>query len=494
MKNFMLVLLLFVMSIFNSFGQYSNKNWLFGTHAGLSFNQLTGGYPTAFSGSQLDTEEGVACISDDSGNLLFYTDGTYLWDYNHALISSTLKGNLSSTQSAIIVPNPGLVNNSRDYYVFTVDAWGGCTWTNPAGDGIYYTVVNVNFNNPFTVTIVQENIPLKPDVSFRENLMAVSKFGSPGYWVISKQYAVNNTTGNNAFYVWEVTATGVDTVPQIYNVGSVQSPTGSLPGNPSGNASLGYLKISPNGNILAMANNHLNYVELYRFNPATGAVLPFVTTGNTVLSNIPYAYSVEFSPNSQLLYVSRTYNGTIYQFDLNSANIASSMLAISPSITGTYYIKAAIQLGPDNKIYIVKYNSNKIAVINNPDVIGNGCNVVDNAITLTTGTLGQNGLPTFVPTKIQYVPVNNSIMEESVSVYPNPCTNSISFDYSKVETLSVELTNIDNKVVLTETLPAGQHEINIENLPNAVYFLKITTQSNTSHSIRTSYRKIVKIS
>lgn len=490
MKNIIFIIL---SSLIGSsvFCQYSNANWVFGNNAGITFNQMTGGYPTAFSGSQVSTEEGIACISDENGTLLFYTDGYRLWDYNHVLITNTLKGDYSSTQSAIIVPNPALVNNSRDYYVFTVDAWGACSWTNPVGHGIYYNIINVNFNTPYTVTVVQENIPLKNNISFRENLMAVSKPNMPGYWVISKQYAETNTTGNNAFYVWEVTSAGVDTVPQIYNVGSIQNPAGTAPGNPTGNASIGYLKISPNGSILAMANNHLNYVELYRFNPTTGAVLPFVTTGNTVLTGITRAYGLVFSPDNRFLYVSRTYNGTIQQFDLTSTNIATSGVVLTPTLTGSTVINGALQLGPDNKIYVARYNQGKLAVINDPNSLGNACNLVDNAVQLSAGSSGQAGLPTFVPTKIQTVDLPNELNALEIGIYPNPCGSYFNIDYPSGFSVSISISNVQGQVVHFEQLNFKQHTVDISDLPSAIYAARIDFIKNNKIQ-ETVIRKIVK--
>ena len=497
MKRTNLLLIFVLCSVLVSYGQYSNKYWTFGFNCGLNFNQLSGGYPTPFSGCQIYTQEGAACISDENGNFLFYTDGMSLWDYNNNSLSSTLYGNFSSTSSAIIVPNPALnANNSRDYYVFTVDAWGACSWTNPVGHGIYYSVVNVNFNAPFSVTIVQQNIPLSTGICFRENLTAVMRTNNPGYWIISKQYAVNNSTGSNAFYVWEVTSTGVNLTPQIYNVGSVQSIGGSAPGSPSGNGSQGYLKISPDGSTLAMANSYTNYIELYHFNTTTGEVLPYVSSGNTILTNMsPHVYGIEFSPNSQLLYISGTYNGIIYQFDLSNVNIASTMQALSPVLSSSsYYVKGAIQLGPDNKIYVSKSNSQYLAVINNPNTIGNGCNLIDNAVTLSSGALCQNGLPTFIPTKIQVVSTNNIEKEKLISVYPNPCIDKINFDYPSEFELIVNLTDINNKILLTKTLSKGQREINLENFPNAIYFVRIYLVNQNKQTIDIINRKIVKIS
>ncbi|MHA1342163.1 MAG: hypothetical protein ACTSO2_19505, partial [Promethearchaeota archaeon] len=65
--------------------------------------------------------EGCATISDKFGHLLFYTDGITVWNKNHRVMKNGegLFGHVSSTQSAIIIPNPGKKNQ---YYIFTVDA------------------------------------------------------------------------------------------------------------------------------------------------------------------------------------------------------------------------------------------------------------------------------------------------------------------------------------------------------------------------------------
>ena len=62
---------------------YSQKQanwWYFGQNAGMSF---AGGPPVVVTNGQINTFEGVASISDVAGNLLFYTDGTFVYNKNH---------------------------------------------------------------------------------------------------------------------------------------------------------------------------------------------------------------------------------------------------------------------------------------------------------------------------------------------------------------------------------------------------------------------------
>ncbi len=115
-KNFFLVISLLSLYVTS---QNEASNWFFGENAGISFDLDTNTITKSFDG-QLNTREGCSSISDDNGNLLFYTDGLNVWNKNHSIMSNGfgLNGDESSTQSAIIVPKP---NNPNIYYVFTVD-------------------------------------------------------------------------------------------------------------------------------------------------------------------------------------------------------------------------------------------------------------------------------------------------------------------------------------------------------------------------------------
>ena len=73
--------------------------WYFGNNAGLNFNTNP---PTPLTNGALSTSEGCASIADKSGALVFYTDGTTVWNTNHVPMpnGTGLYGNSSATQSA----------------------------------------------------------------------------------------------------------------------------------------------------------------------------------------------------------------------------------------------------------------------------------------------------------------------------------------------------------------------------------------------------------
>ena len=97
-----IILFYFILNI-NVEAQNQTDNWYFGNKAGLNFSTCT---PTILTDGQVNTDEGVATISDANGNLLFYTDGVTVWNKQHLIMvnGTGLAGHPSSTQSAVIVP------------------------------------------------------------------------------------------------------------------------------------------------------------------------------------------------------------------------------------------------------------------------------------------------------------------------------------------------------------------------------------------------------
>jgi gliding motility-associated-like protein len=110
-------------------------------------------------------------------------------------------------------------------------------------------------------------------------------------------------------------------------------------------------------------------------------------------------YGVEFSPDGTKLYGEMIVQARIYQFDLTQ--ITASAILASAVLVGTCsnYI-GALQLGPDNKIYVARdINSSlgydSIGVINNPNLLGLACNFIPSGIYLGSGH-SMMGLPNFM--------------------------------------------------------------------------------------------------
>ena len=100
-----LIIMYMLMLSFIGLAQKEVNIWYFGSHAGLDFNS---GMPVPLTDGALLSLEGTATISDEDGNLLFYTDGITVWNRNHNIMlnGSGLTGHSSSTQSGVLVPIP----------------------------------------------------------------------------------------------------------------------------------------------------------------------------------------------------------------------------------------------------------------------------------------------------------------------------------------------------------------------------------------------------
>lgn len=355
-----------------TFAQKQANIWHFGYGAGLDFNTTP---PTPLTDGQTDSREGCSSIANKNGDLLFYTNGVTVWNKEHEVMDNGtgLKGDSSSTQSSIIVPQPG----SNDiYYVFTVD-YGGAG--NAANDGLNYTIVDMSKNDGLG-EIQSKNVPLFAPAN--EKLTAVNHNNMEDVWMIAQK------ADTTAFHAYLVTANGIN-APIISTVGNAS------PGF------VGMLKASPNGTFLCAANNLAKRVELFDFNNATGEI----TNPRTVLAgNLEQFYGIEFSPSEKRLYVA-DFIGDVYQLDLTAEDIMSSQIVISMDA-----FSGSIQLAPDGKIYVSRPGQTTLDVIHNPDNLADSCNYESNAIDLE-GRRSQLGLPQFIQSYFAPIP------EMETSVY-----------------------------------------------------------------------------
>ncbi|WP_296149844.1 T9SS type B sorting domain-containing protein [uncultured Flavobacterium sp.] len=344
--------------------QKEAANWYFGDKAGLDFNSLT---PVALLNGQLNTNEGSASISNGDGVLRFYTDGTTVYNRNHRQMQNGdgLLGNLSSTQSAMIIPVPG---NLTKYYIFTVPA-------ESAPAGLNYSEVDMTLDGGLGAITANKNIRLDAPFLVSEKITAVRHTDGERFWVVSHRM------DSNSFIAFLVSSTGIQTTPVISSVGRF---TGA-----GGRASIGYLKASPDGKKLASAKQNISPdVELFDFDASTGIV------SNPMRLDNSGAYGLEFSPDSKRLYFT-VFSSDIYQFDVTlptESTISASKTLIA---TGNY---ASLQLALDGKIYATKNDGSKngtLAVINSPNSLGTACNFQEVGPSLG-GRKSILGLPPFI--------------------------------------------------------------------------------------------------
>ncbi len=351
------------------FSQNEANIWYFGQNAGLDFNS---GVPVPLLDGALNTDEGCTSISDSNGNLLFYTDGITVYNQNHnVMLNGTgLNGNTSSTHSAIIVPKP---NDFNIYFIFTVDFQA-------EANGLQYSEIDMTLDSGLGGITTNKNILLYTPTT--EKLTAIKSSVADEYWVVSHKWE------SDEFIAYNISNAGIDTTPVI-------SSTGTYIGGAIEDRTIGQIKISPDGTKLAVARAQgLSEVQLFDFNTSTGTVSNPLTLID-INPDTEQVYGVEFSPNSKVLYISITGNA-VFQFNLeagSSTDIVNSQLPLI-SLPRPY---GAMQLATDGKIYIAKNNQFYIDVIDNPNIVGLGCNYQFEHLYLG-GQRSKLGLPPFIQT------------------------------------------------------------------------------------------------
>ncbi|OUJ72701.1 T9SS type A sorting domain-containing protein [Hymenobacter crusticola] len=400
MKKILLLLsMLLPMSLY---AQREVQNWYFGQNAALTFTTST---PAPLTNSAMVTYEACATISDEVGNLLFYTNSVNIWNRNHQMMTNgqNIGGHESASQGAIIVKNPA---SPSQYYVFTVDA---CD--NLLVGGLKYSIVDMTQQNGVGA-VATKAIQLS-NVSLTEKLTAVRHANGRDTWIVVHGWQTNT------FYAYLVSPNGISNVPVITSIGSVHQGGG---GNYRNANAVGYLRASPDGSKLALGIRDANF-ELFDFNNATGQLSNYIW-----LPQFYRSYGVEFSPNGRLLYGSNLDGGYLYQFDLNAGSPAA--IAASATVVGStsYFLIGALQLASNGKMYAAIYNSPYVAVIDNPNVRGSGCGYRENGLYLN-GRLCQVGLPNF-PNAFAGIPLAtaNSAVGNGIALYPNPAHDQVTLD------------------------------------------------------------------
>lgn len=372
-------LLILCFSPLIAWAQNQNNNWYFGNEAAIDFSS---GTPVSITTSALVSIEGCASVSDpNTGSLLFYTNGLQIWNANNAPMpngNGLLGGaSTSATQGVVIVPYP---NSPQKYFVFTVDES-----PNNGSNGFRYSVIDMALDNGLGDIIPsQKNILIQTNST--ERLTVAKKADGRGFWIVIHE------RGNNIFKAYEVSDSGLNTTPVLSAVGLVHSTIQQA----NGDDTMGYMKFNNNFGKLAIAIYAASKIQIFDFDNCAGIVSNPIT-----VSTIDNPYGIEFSPDDTKLYYSIYYNaglnGAIYQLNMQDSNIATSSVLVGISSSFNLQSLGALQLAPDENIYIAVNSESWLSAITAPNNLGTACTFVDQALTLAQSglspTTGIFGLP-----------------------------------------------------------------------------------------------------
>jgi len=346
---FKFLILLFVLaSSLNAYGQGENNIWCFGYQHKLDF---TAGPPVLGTSSIL-AGEGCASVCDAAGNLLFYSNSTQVWSRNNVLMpnGSGLMGSASTTQGVAMIQSYADPNK---YYLFTM-ADMLINGNNPGQPTLFYSVIDMSLNAGYgDIVPGQKNIPLDTDVC--EKMIVVKGAGCYNWLLVHR-------ASSPVFHAFKVDAAGVAPQPVVSTSGFTYA---------SNCYAVGEMKVSPDHQRIILTNYLApNGPELHSFDNFTGVV------SNAISLDTFSAYGLSYSPDGSKLYVGVSLN--IYQYDMS---LMPNITAVQNSRTVIFNgdMSRGMQIGPDNKVYVLTFANNGVSVINNPNLAGPACNFVLNA-------------------------------------------------------------------------------------------------------------------
>lgn len=367
-NNYKFLALNFIYLILNNINIFSqtidNKiysNWIFGENCNIIFE--LGNEKNNILNFDFKSEEGVSSTINLQNNIILSSNGIQLYDQNGLIENGdSLLGHLSSTQSNLILQIP----ETKDYIIFNVSNLGKQI-------GLNYSLIELDNNN---YNVKNKNRQLLQSVT--ERLSSTNHLNDIDKWICVKGWR------NENFYIYKLTKNGVYSIPIISQVSTKVSTLSTL-------NTVGQMKFSPNGNLLAMVTNGNNLVEIFDFDKVTGK-LSFKYSFSDKRFNAPYG--LEFSPDNNLIYISYQVNkSAIVQYNLsklfNGLNIENCSNLITTN--NEDYIFGSLQLTPDYNICISKYDGKYLDIIRLPNSFNN-CNFILDGISLGVGK-SKYGLP-----------------------------------------------------------------------------------------------------
>lgn len=297
--------------------------------------------------------EGTAVVTDPyTGELLFYTDGRFVYDDNHQLLDidpnvpgfEQLGANPSSTQPAAVCVVPQCPFN--EYYIFS----------NPTGTGVVngdgpvayrrYNTVNQSFSQQLSMPGPYGN------ENTAEGLIVIPSRTDPFlFWVIFRLQRYQDIVGDGvrdeiAHVVYRIDPSGIS-FHDVFSFGPVLDPNARYLMN------IAYTSAKfPNDpdNVEVGFAAHLGR-NLYTitFNSTTGNfdVPSAVNIDHNITSGV--LYDLEYSPDGSKLYYATYGPPAIYQLDFNSPNNGGVRVNTFSGVRG-----GGLKLGPDNRIYFVQ--------------------------------------------------------------------------------------------------------------------------------------------
>lgn len=339
-------------------GQGQANYWTFSNNALLKFDGIKN--PT-ISQSNFYTSFGSASASDCNGKLLFYSNGSVVYDSTGSVVNSNPLINSSDKNDCIIIPHPA---NPFIYYLF------------------YFRNISTNLALSYCTIDYSSGAPVVVDTSSNllsncsNKIAGIAHANGTDFWVVIHEY------NSDRFLSYLINSNGLNFNPVVSSVGSVH--TGAY-------ARDGQMRFSPKGNKLGVCVNASNIVDVFDFDKQTGVLSNSINFSSL---NITHPYGFAFSQDESNFYITTDSLPRLYQVreNKNTFPVSYEIYLLDSLFSGNF---GQLQNAPDGSIYVAVSVSSFIGKIDFPNSIGSTCGYARNALFLQ-GSQCFKGLPNFV--------------------------------------------------------------------------------------------------
>jgi Secretion system C-terminal sorting domain len=427
-----------------------------------------------------------ASICDSDGNLLLYTNGRSIANFEDEIIENGDSINYGfwydnfgdagypAWQGAFFIQKP---DNEHLYYLFHSFV-GFENGPAPVPKSLWYSIIDMEANNG-KGKVLEKNVPLlqaTEAINYTE-ATAVRHANGRDWWIIvpshmGPQYYRFLLTPNGIEGPWEQEIGFLEPTTDFFKYGRTNK------------------KFSPEGS--KYAEYILDFfIQVFDFDRCTGLFSNPRLIPNYNDPNFGNGGgNVAFSPNSKLLYITSVDGGyTLMQYNTEVDDVASTESEI-------YYCPFVnlqptcglidMLLAPDGKIY-VGLDSNSYSIIHEPDNLGLACNFELKGLIFPVpdpigrfpywpnyrlGVLEGSGCDTIV-SKI----IDSLLKKETFDVYPNPASDKLFFASPKTFTgmISIKLLNSTGQLVsvMAQAQWGGSISMPLQQAAPGLYFYEI---------------------
>ncbi|HKR06363.1 MAG TPA: T9SS type A sorting domain-containing protein, partial [Bacteroidia bacterium] len=270
------------------------------------------------------------------------------------------------------------------------------------------------------------------------------------FWVVAHK------EGTAEFRAFEINSSGIQP-PVSTSIGTVPNDISQMKSNAAGNR---------------ICYGQGSIIALYDFDNAAG-----------ILSNytdlLQFGFGSSFAPGGNVLY---TLGGptafTLGQFDLTASNIPASFTSIAIIPAGQH--GEGMMLARDCKIYLAKGNNSYLDVINDPDVLGLGCNYVPNAVNLGSGICMYelpNNIDGLFAGLCNGLSTGETEGNPPFRIHPNPVSDVLFIVPSEfTNTLGITITDFTGKQIFKKEFSGyEQVKVDVKDFSDGMYLLEIQT-------------------